>query len=363
MAGFEGVKWASNQMQYLLEGKKYSLLESKAKAHAVSRSIHYGLFLVFEGIRFFCQKNPGGELEAVFLNWDLNLQRFRRGISFNLGPDQQHLVPEIEDLIDLFIHKYFHEPAMYKFLEEMAEVGAQGYLRPFTIDEDQSIGVTFPANPSIRAVVCSYDRYLGEPFTGVVIPHMVRAVGVNGTGCLKLGVNYLISVKSIAAARQIYPQAASALFLDDNPYGNLYERKVTEWDSSCCLFALREGTIVKIPESNLILPSVTIRGITAILSGMGVTVEERDMTYGELVEKAKAKELVAICSIGTAGILNRCSKLILIDEKKKTIAVHEADEKHDLYRILGEARKYYWDIYRGKADVPESLNLDIQVIK
>ena len=36
--------------------------------------------------------------------------------------------------------------------------------------------VTFPGQPSIRAVVCRYDQYLGEPFKGVVVPSMVRAV-------------------------------------------------------------------------------------------------------------------------------------------------------------------------------------------
>ena len=29
---------------------------------------------------------------------------------------------------------------MFEFLEEMADLGAQGYLRPFTVDEEQSIG-------------------------------------------------------------------------------------------------------------------------------------------------------------------------------------------------------------------------------
>ena len=110
---------------------------------------------------------------------------------------------------------------------------------------------------------------------------------MNGTGCLKLGINYLMSVKAVDEAKRVLPEAAAALFLDDHPHDSLESRKITEWDSSCCLFALKDGTVVKIPESNLILPSITIHGMAAILKRMGVNVVEREMTYGELIERSQ----------------------------------------------------------------------------
>jgi len=357
MASFEGLQWASRQMRYLLIGKQFELIETEAKVFAVSRSIHYGAFLAFEGIRFFCKKTGGGRPEAIFLNWDKNLERFRRGISFNLGRPQQELVPSAEELENLFVRLYLQDDSMRDFLLEIAGLGAQGYLRPFTVDEDQSIGVTFPAQPSIRAVACRYDRYLGEPFCGVVIPHIVRALGVNKTGCLKLGVNYLMSVKAVDEAKRIAPEAASALFLDDNTSARLEDRHITEWDSSCCLFAFRDGTVVKIPESNLILPSITIFGIVTILKGMGVKVEERHIAYGELVRRAKAGELIAVCSVGTAGILNRCRKLVMVDDAGGAAFTHTSDETHPLYKQLGQAREHYWDIYREKVPAPAGLKL------
>ena len=88
MAGFEGIKWATKQMQYLLDEKKFNLYESDARVYAVSRSIHYGLFLAFEGIRFYCKKNADGQLELFFFNWDKNLERFRNGIAYNLSKNQ-----------------------------------------------------------------------------------------------------------------------------------------------------------------------------------------------------------------------------------------------------------------------------------
>jgi len=357
MAKFEGIKWAPQQMRYGLLEKQFEILEPDARVFGVSRSIHYALFLVFEGIRFFCRRNPGGEIEVVFLNWHQNLERFRKGISFNLSAEQQGLVPTVDELENVFIHLYLKDPSMRVFLEETAALGVQGYVRPFTIDEDQSIGVTFPARPAVRGMACRYDRYLGEPFCGVVVPQMVRAVGINKTGCLKLGLNYLISIKAIEVARQSCPEAASALFLDDNPRGDLLSRQITEWDSSCCLFGFRDGTVVKIPESPLILPSVTIQGIVAILRETGVAVEERHVSYGELVEKAKKNELVVACSVGTAGILNRCARLIMPDNNGQVIATHSPDVKHPLFQKLGEAREYYWNIYKGSVKIPAGLRL------
>jgi branched-subunit amino acid aminotransferase/4-amino-4-deoxychorismate lyase len=362
MAGFEGVKWASKQLRYLLKDKIFELFDIEDRVFAVSRSIHYGQFLAFEGIRFFCKKDDQGRLQLLFLNLDKNLERFHRGISFNLSNAQQSFLPTVEEMESIFIHQYFKNPAMLEFLEEMAGLGAQGYFRPFTVDEEQSIGVTFSGNPSIRGVACRYDRYLGEPFTGVVVPNMVRAVGINETGCLKLGVNYLMSVKAVDAAKKIVPEAASALFLDDNPFNRLEDRMVTEWDSSCCLFALSDGSVIKIPESNLILPSVTIQGIVAILKDWGIDIQERDIAYGELIDKVKSGELITACSVGTAGILNRCEKLHLVDEEGNTLAIHEVSKGHDLYNKLGEARVYYWNIYQEKANLPSGIKLNKYIL-
>jgi branched-subunit amino acid aminotransferase/4-amino-4-deoxychorismate lyase len=278
-------------------------------------------------------------------------------MAFNLSREQQHIVPTKEELEDLFIRKYFSQPLMRPYLEEMAEKGAQGYLRPFTLDEEHSMGVTFPNFPSIRAVTCMYNQYLGEPFVGVVIPHLVRALGVNGTGCLKLGVNYLISIKAIDEAKAMVPEAAAALFLDDKPYLPIEKREISEWDSSCCLFALTDGTVIKIPESNLILPSITINGMVAILKKMGTRVEERPFTYGELLKRVKKSQLVTVASVGTAGILNRCEKLVLVDNNLKIIGHHVPDKTHPLYQKLREIRDYYWNVYKGQAEALPELKV------
>jgi len=350
MANFENAKWAPGQMRYFLYDKSFDLFEAEAKTYAATRSAYYASFLCFEGIRYFCHRNEKGKLELILVNWDKNLERFRQSMAFNLSSQQQSIVPTREELEDLFIHKYLSHPAIRPYLEEMAEKGVQGYLRPFTLDEEHSMGVSFPNFPSIRAVTCMYDRYLGEPFAGVVIPNLVRALGANGTGCLKLGINYLISIKALDEAKSIVPEAAAVLFLDDKPYLPIEQREISEWDSSCCLFALKDGTVVKIPESKLILPSVTIKGMVAILKGQNIKVEERPFTFGELLERVKKNELVTVASVGTAGILNRAEKLVLLDNNSKIVGQHVPQKTHPLYDKLREIRDYYWDVYREKVE-------------
>ena len=359
MAKFEGVSWAPHQLQYFLEDAQLNMLGFDAKSYSISRSIHYGIFLVFEGIRFYCSKIDGA-LNLRFLNLESNLTRFHRGMAYCLSPEHQSSLPSTDTLRHILINEFLGSEKLRPFLEEMAAIGAQGYLRPYTIDEDLSIGVTFPSKPAIRVAACRYERYLGEPFDGVVIQNLVRAVSVNKTGSLKLGTNYLISVKAVELAQQLVPTAHAALFLDDRPDKPIEERYVTEWDSSCALFVLNNGTIVKIPEGPLILPSVTIQGMISLASREGFRVEERPVQYKELIKWVQEESLVAICSIGTAGILNRCTRLFLPvgDE----MIIHQAQQEHEGYLKLAELKRRYWDLFRNiERPHPNLKTTDVQV--
>ena len=81
-------------------------------------------------------------------------------------------------------------------------------------------------------------------------------------------------------------------------------------------------------------------------------------SYGELVDNVKSGELVTICSVGTAGILNRCQKLLLVDNGGKVTATHTAQENHPIFHKLGEVRSYYWNIYKEKVELPPGMRLD-----
>jgi len=127
---------------------------------------------------------------------------------------------------------------------------------PVTVDEEQSIGVSFPPT-HLSESACAVMIGTSESLLTCGDPHFRPCRRDKRNGMPQAWINYLMSVKAVDKAGNILPSAASALFLDDNPWTPLRERHISEWDSSCCLIALRNGTVVKIPESPLILPSVT----------------------------------------------------------------------------------------------------------
>ena len=178
---------------------------------------------------------------------------------------------------------------------------------------------------------------------------LVRPPPHNGTGALKLGVNYLMSVKAVQRAQKVLPGAQAALFLDDRPYEPLDGRKITEWDSSCAFFGMADGTYVRIPDSPLILPSVTIRALVDLLRNEGATVVERDMTYGELRERARAGEIATVCAVGTAGVLNRVRELHLFDGAEVE-AVIRADTSSEVYSALSRVKARYLDVFHHRAE-------------
>ena len=355
MAGFIDVRMAPVQFKRALGGGRGGLVCMRSKCYTVSKSIHYGAFLCFEGIRFFVREEDGAPA-AVFLNLDHNLQRFRRSMAFYLSPEQEETIPSADELRDM-VARYLGSRKMREFIAGMIADRRYGYLRPYTLDEGLSIGVDFPSEPTIRIAAASFAGYLGEPFSGVVVPNIVRAVESNGTGALKLGINYPVSIRAIRLAREHDPDAKAALLLDDRTWLPTRERLVTEWDSSCCMFGLSDGTVVTIPDGPLILPSVTVRGLRAVLKDMGVNVLTEDVSYGKLLDGFGGR-LSTVCSVGTAGVLNRTERLTMV-LGQRAVKIHEVNKKAEVYHTLGQARERYLSLYTSRERPPEDITRDI----
>ena len=117
MAGFEGVVWAPKQMQYGIHSGTFRIVDGDAKVYAISRSLHYGLFQVFEGIRFFCAPAKDGA-EIRFVNLKSNLKRFRNGILYSVSQKDQSFVPSETQLLEIFL-SYFRSAELQDFLLKM----------------------------------------------------------------------------------------------------------------------------------------------------------------------------------------------------------------------------------------------------
>jgi hypothetical protein len=60
--------------------------------------------------------------------------------------------------------------------------------------------------------------------------------------------------------------------------------------------------------------------------------------------------------------MNRCDKLLLVDENGDVLRTHLPDNSHDLYQRLDDARTYYWNIYQEKTKLPDGMTLNKYII-
>ena len=152
------------------------------------------------------------------------------------------LVPPADELECLIIHQYFKDPAIRAFLEEMADQGAQGYLRPFTVDEEQSMGVTFPGQPAVRAIFCSYDRLPRRAVHRRRHPPPRPGRGREQDRLAQARRQLPHQREGRRGRQESTPRPRPPCSSTTRPTSPRPRRRITEWDSSCCLFGLRDGT-------------------------------------------------------------------------------------------------------------------------
>ncbi len=175
--------------------------------------------------------------------------------------------------------------------------GATLYVRPFMFGSNAVIGVK-PANEYQFRV---FTTPVGPYFKGGVKPLTIRIcdfdrAAPNGTGHIKAGLNYAMSLHAIMDAhRQGY---------DENMYLDAATRtKVEETGGANFLFVTRDGKVVT-PKSNSILPSITRRSLVQVAREyLGLEAEEREVYVEEL-------ESFAECGLcGTAAVISPVGKI------------------------------------------------------
>ena len=176
--------------------------------------------------------------------------------------------------------------------------GATLYLRPYEFGSNPVIGVkpadeyqfrilTTPVGPyfkggakPITIRVCDYDR---------AAPH--------GTGNIKAGLNYAMSLYAIVEAHE--------QGYDENMYLDAATRtKVEETGGANFLFVTKDGKLVT-PKSDSILPSITRRSLVQVARDyLGMEVEEREVFFDEVKDFAEA----GLC--GTAAVISPVGKIV-----------------------------------------------------
>ena len=175
--------------------------------------------------------------------------------------------------------------------------GATLYIRPYMMGTNPVIGVKPADEYQFRIFVTPVGPY----FKGGAKPITIRVsdfdrAAPNGTGHIKAGLNYAMSLHAIVDAHnQGY---------DENMYLDPATRtKVEETGGANFIFITKDGKFVT-PKSDSILPSITRRSLVYVAKEyLGLEVEEREVLFDEVKDFAEC----GLC--GTAAVISPVGKI------------------------------------------------------
>ena len=175
--------------------------------------------------------------------------------------------------------------------------GATLYIRPYMMATNPVIGVKPGDEYQFRIFVTPVGPY----FKGGAKPLTIRVsdfdrAAPNGTGHIKAGLNYAMSLHAIVDAHN--------QGFDENMYLDSKTRtKVEETGGANFIFITKDGKFVT-PKSDSILPSITRRSLMVVAEKyLGLTVENREVAFEELKDFAEC----GLC--GTAAVISPVGKI------------------------------------------------------
>jgi len=176
--------------------------------------------------------------------------------------------------------------------------GATLYIRPYMFGSNPVIGV----KPADQYQFRIFTTPVGPYFKGGVKPLTLKVsdfdrAAPNGTGHIKAGLNYAMSLHAIVTAHQ--EGYDENLYLDPGT-----RTKVEETGGANFLFVTKDGKVVT-PKSSSILPSITRRSLLIVAKEyLGLEVEEREVLLSELKDFAEC----GLC--GTAAVISPVGKIV-----------------------------------------------------
>ena len=176
--------------------------------------------------------------------------------------------------------------------------GATLYIRPYMFGSSPVIGVKPADEYQFRILTTPVGPY----FKGGVKPLTIRVcdfdrAAPNGTGHIKAGLNYAMSLYAIVDAHH--------QGFDENMYLDAKTRtKVEETGGANFLFVTKDNKVVT-PKSSSILPSITRRSLIYVAKEyLGLEVEEREVYLDEVKDFAEC----GLC--GTAAVISPVGKIV-----------------------------------------------------
>ncbi len=214
--------------------------------------------------------------------------------------------------------------------------GATLYVRPYMFGINPVIGV----KPADEFQFRVFTTPVGPYFKGGAKPIVIKVsdfdrAAPNGTGFIKAGLNYAMSLHAIVTAHE--EGFAENMYLDART-----RTKVEETGGANFIFITKDNKVVT-PKSNSILPSITRRSLMTVAKDyLGLEVEEREVFFDEIADFAEC----GLC--GTAAVV---SPVGMINDHGKEIRFPSGMEE------MGPVTKKLYDtltgIQMGRIEAPE----------
>ena len=236
-----------------------------------------------------------------------------------------------------------------KFVEAIAETvranedwvppygsGASLYIRPYMFGSNPVIGV----KPADEYQFRVFTTPVGPYFKGGVKPLTIKVsdfdrAAPHGTGHIKAGLNYAMSLHAIVTAHA--EGYAENMYLDPAT-----RTKVEETGGANFLFVTKDGKVVT-PKSDSILPSITRRSLVHVAKEyLGLEVEEREVLFDEVKDFAEC----GLC--GTAAVISPVGKIV--DHGKEICLPSGMDEMGPVTKKLYETLT---GIQMGRIEAPK----------
>lgn len=214
--------------------------------------------------------------------------------------------------------------------------GATLYIRPYMFGSNPVIGVKPADEYQFRILTTPVGPYFkggAKPIT-IKVSDFDRAAP-NGTGHIKAGLNYAMSLHAIVTAHE--EGFAENMYLDAAT-----RTKVEETGGANFIFITKDNKVVT-PKSNSILPSITRRSLLYVAKEyLGLEVEEREVYFDEVKDFAEC----GLC--GTAAVVSPVGKIV---DHGKEICLPAGMEK------MGPTTQKLYDtltgIQMGRIEAPE----------
>lgn len=221
--------------------------------------------------------------------------------------------------------------------------GATLYVRPYMFGSNPVIGVKPADEYQFRVLTTPVGPYFkggAKPIT-IKVSDFDRAAP-HGTGHIKAGLNYAMSLHAIMTAHE--EGYAENMYLDPAT-----RTKVEETGGANFIFVTKDGTVVT-PKSDSILPSITRRSLMYVAEHyLGLKAETREVYFDEVKDFAEC----GLC--GTAAVISPVGKIV--DHGKEICFPSGMTEMGPVTKKLYETLT---GIQMGRIEAPEGW---IKVIK